>query len=290
MKLALQGLMLTLLMAMTAQAYQPDQQVYGGGLFSEYYTVSDPESGISQNSLKMNQKVMPQDVAAIFWELVDEGYQGAVKLYSLISFDLQKNPYGDVQEPYNRQKHFGTWVTGVLPEKECRNMRAFILERDSQLAVTYSRNGCTVATGLWHDPYTDREYRAASDLQIDHVVPLKNAYLAGADKWSRQKRCLYTNFRGNNFHLLAVLGAENGKKGDRSPDSYMPPNRQYSCEYLANWLKIKAIWKLGITPPEKAAALRIAKENHCPPRELSFSSADLARQRRLIDSGMNQCR
>jgi hypothetical protein len=146
-----------------------------------------------------------------------------------------------------------------------------------------------VKSGTWDDPYTGRTYTSADDIQIDHFVPLKNAYMSGADKWTKKQRCLYANFMGNKFHLLSVFGKENMKKSDRGPEGYMPPNNSYQCQYVAQWLKVKMIWNLGLTPPEKAAIENLAQSNHCTATELAYTQNDLDKQRRFIADNKDLC-
>ena len=101
--------------------------------------------------------------------------------------------------PYKRDVQYGSWLKD---DTSCLNTRAKVLVRDSAHPVTFTPNGCNVTTGDWNDPYTGRLHTSANDIQIDHVVALKNAYMTGAHEWNFKKRCLYANFLGNNFHLL----------------------------------------------------------------------------------------
>ncbi len=162
---------------------------------------------------------------------------------------------------YNRVEMFGGWVNENAPD-DCLNTRAEVLMRDatSENVVKFSaQNPCQVAKGEWHDPYSGTTYKLAKAVQIDHVVPLKNAYRSGAYGWTKDRRCHYANYLGEENHLLAVSGHENMSKGDAAPDRYLPPNEDYVCEYLHNWLKIKATWSLGFSEAE-ATAVRDAIE------------------------------
>lgn len=211
-----------------------------------------------------------------------------VTVYSLIDFDFHNEKFGDVSEPYNRMKHFGTWVRDSR-DATCYDTRTKVLIRDSSVPVGFRRNKCTVQSGRWVDPYGGREYTDSTSMQIDHFVPLKNAYLSGASKWNSAKRCLYANFLGNPFHLLAVYGPENNSKGDKTPEGYMPDNRSYQCQYLSQWLKVKFIWSLALTPSEKDKVLALIRDNHCTTTELSFSATELTEQRRFIADNMTLC-
>lgn len=203
-------------------------------------------------------------------------------MLSLLNWILHTDSSNLPFEKYNRTHHFGRWIND--PEDDtCFNTRAKVLIRDSEIPVSFKeKNHCVVDRGDWAEPYVGTEITSSGEIQIDHMVPLKNAYISGAWKWDYQARCLYANFMGNRFHLLSVNGRENMRKGDKAPDRYLPPNINYRCEYLENWLKIKLIWRLSMTRSEVEAIHHILEEHECDPRNFVFSFSDLADQRRLI--------
>lgn len=190
--------------------------------------------------------------------------------------------------PYNRSTHFGGWLRDATADS-CLNTRGKVLVRDSTTTVTYTPNGCTVEKGHWDDPYTARPHAVAKDIQIDHVVALKNAYMTGAHEWDFKKRCLYANYLGNNFHLLAVNGIENTNKSDFSPSGYVPPNKAYACQFIKEWLHIKLIWALRMTPKETNAIVKIANDNNCDPQSFVISSASVKEQRNYMADHANLC-
>lgn len=206
---------------------------------------------------------------------------------NLLNFLHVTNVLPYPSEPYNRKVHFGEWIRD--PDGTCMNTRGKVLVRDTQKTVTYNPNGCTVNKGEWFDPYTAKTFVLASEIQIDHMVPLKNAYMTGAHEWNYKKRCLYANFLGNDFHLLAVKGSENLHKSDNSPSGYMPPNSKYKCQYLKDWLEIKAIWKLRITPKEATAIQNIYKNESCASKEFLVANAEIKDQRKYMEENANLC-
>jgi hypothetical protein len=166
---------------------------------------------------------------------------------------------------YNRVEMFGGWVNENAPEN-CLNTRAEVLMRDATSTDKIkfsSQNPCQVFKGEWNDPYSGKTYKLAKAVQIDHVVPLKNAYKSGAYQWTKDRRCHYANYLREDNHLLAVSGHENMSKGDAGPERYLPPNEEYICEYVHNWLKIKATWSLGFTPNEALAVLETLEAHQC---------------------------
>ncbi|MCC2680377.1 MAG: hypothetical protein K0R29_2953 [Pseudobdellovibrio sp.] len=204
----------------------------------------------------------------------------------LLRFEDINQTFPRPAEPYKRDVQYGSW----LKDKDsCLNTRAKVLQRDSSTNVTFLPNGCTVDAGSWDDPYTGKLHEKAKDIQIDHVVALKNSYMTGGHEWSSAKRCLYANYMGNNFHLLSVNGPENLKKGDTTPSQYVPPNKAYTCEFLKNWLSIKTIWALRITPKEGDAIQKIAAENNCEKSKMQMSQDYLESQKRYIEENMDLC-
>lgn len=278
--------MLTLLWVIASAASIQAQEisVSGNPHFDDYYTVNE--------SLDLNKPPLvslnPADVVKEVWNSTSDFQSLKERVYSLIDFDHHDEQYGNVIEPYNRKKHFGGWIVDHR-DGGCLNTRGKILIRDSSVEVTLSNNGCTVISGHWTDPYEGRDYTEARDIQIDHFVPLKNAYISGADKWSPNKRCLYANFMGNNFHLLAVAGTENNRKSDKTPEGYMPPDKGYQCQYLAQWLKVKFIWSLELAPPEKEAVVEFIQANHCELSQMTFSEQELNEQRRFMADHIDLC-
>lgn len=223
-----------------------------------------------------------------FAELTDRAAKKIVEL-SLLDWEHHTKDLPQPTKPYNRLKQYGPWADDHK-DGTCHNTRAKALIRASESEVDFSRSGCTVLRGKWQDPYSNRQYTDAMDLQIDHVVPLKNSYISGGWKWDANKRCLYANFLENEFHLLVVNGNDNMQKGDRTPEKYMPPNKAFACEYLADWLKIKLIWNLAMTPSEGRAISELAKENNCDEAALTMRVQDLHKQRQRILDNMQLCR
>ncbi len=162
--------------------------------------------------------------------------------------------------PYDRSL-YRHWVD---TDRDCQNTKAEVLIRDDDDHVVQFKTArrCKVVAGTWYDPYTGQTFHQASQVDIDHVVPLKNAHLSGAWTWDRARRKKYANYLGYRNHLLAVSAREKRKKGAKGPDLYLPPNRAFRCEYVHSWLEIKKRWKLGIPKAELRAIKNVLKA--CP--------------------------
>jgi hypothetical protein len=273
------------LVSFSVSAASPDSNT--DTRYDHFFTV-DETSGVihTQNEAPFLDPVQAtQEILAQHFDSLEEL---KATIISLLSFELHNQTYGDVNEPYKRDKHYGSWIRDSN-SGSCYNTRGKVLARDSKVPVSSSGSACTVSNGQWSDPYAGGQYTSAADIEIDHFVPLKNSYVSGAYQWDYQKRCLYANYMGNNFHLLAVYKSENRSKSDRGPDGYMPKNRAYRCQYLAQWLKVKLIWDLGLTPPEKDSVMSFVKAENCALQDFTFTAQDLENQRSFIANNMNLC-
>ena len=119
---------------------------------------------------------------------------------------------------------------------------------------------CMVMSGVLKDPYSGDRIRfvrgpvTSLDVQIDHVVPLANAWQTGASYWAPAKRERFANDRRN---LLAVRGDLNMQKSDGDAATWLPPRKAFRCEYVAIQVLTKQRYGLWVTPAEKAAMQRI---------------------------------
>ncbi|MGH7510305.1 MAG: GmrSD restriction endonuclease domain-containing protein [Gemmatimonadales bacterium] len=152
--------------------------------------------------------------------------------------------------PYDRDRHFGGWTDH---DADCQDTRAEVLVRDSDGGTVADARGCRIRQGRWPDPYSDEVLTAAADVDIDHFVPLKNAYESGAWRWSYPRRAAYANYLQDSRHLLAVKDRLNQSKGDRGPDRWLPPSQPYLCTYVREWVRLKDKWRLVISAGERRA-------------------------------------
>lgn len=209
--------------------------------------------------------------------------------FNLLKWESSNRPLPIPNEPYNRDKHFGGWIDDIR-DNNCLDTRGEILLRTSRAPVTYAdAKGCIIATGEWLDPYTNKVFKSARDIQIDHFVPLKQAYTTGAWTWNAKTRCLYANYLFNQFQLLAVSGPQNQTKSDHAPDEYMPPNKTIWCAYLANWLKVKFIWNLVLTPPEAKGISDLFKTANCNAKDFQMSLNEIQTHRNTMKANALYC-
>jgi hypothetical protein len=130
------------------------------------------------------------------------------------------------------------------------NTRETVLKRDGTGVVTDS--SCAATSGSWYSPYDGATWSAASDVDIDHMIPLANAWRTGASSWTTTKRSQFANDL-TNPQLIAVTDNVNQSKGDQSPATWKPPRTAYWCTYAKMWVHVKYRYFLTINTTEKSA-------------------------------------
>ncbi len=130
------------------------------------------------------------------------------------------------------------------------NTRDLVLKRQGQGVVATAP--CKITHGTWLSPYDNRTYTDPQKVDVDHVVPLANAWRSGANGWTETRR---QDFANDLTHpqLLAVAVAQNRAKGDQDPSQWKPPNHDYWCRYAEDWIAVKHFWALTVTAAEKTA-------------------------------------
>ncbi|MET8077564.1 HNH endonuclease family protein [Streptomyces sp. NPDC005303] len=141
---------------------------------------------------------------------------------------------------------FPTWIT---ISGTC-NTREYILKRDGSNVVTDS--ACAATSGSWYSPYDGATWTAASDLDIDHLVPLAEAWDSGASAWTTARRQSFAN-DVTRPQLLAVTDNVNQSKGDQDPATWMPSLTSYRCTYVRAWVQVKYYYGLSVDSAEKSA-------------------------------------
>lgn len=150
---------------------------------------------------------------------------------------------------YDRNAYFGQWIDA---DKDCQNTRAEVLIKESTVSTvtfTTARN-CTLATGTWVSRFDGLTHTKASDVQIDHHVPVHEAWGSGAKGWTQTQRVAFYNDLYAPT-LNAMTSSMNSSKQARDPAEWLPPKNR--CTYAIWWVQVKYRWKLSIDPAEKAA-------------------------------------
>ncbi|AWW39811.1 MULTISPECIES: HNH endonuclease family protein [Streptomyces] len=146
---------------------------------------------------------------------------------------------------YNRDL-FPHWIT---VSGSC-NTRETVLKRDGSNVVTDS--ACAATSGSWYSPYDGATWSAAADVDIDHLVPLAEAWDSGAGSWTTSRRQSFANDL-TRPQLLAVTDNVNQAKGDQDPATWMPSRTAYRCTYVRAWVQVKYYYGLSVDSTEKNA-------------------------------------
>ena len=128
--------------------------------------------------------------------------------------------------------------------------RQQVLKRDSISLPQVDPFKCKVIEGDWVSPYDGALWTDPLDLDIDHVVALKETWDSGAWSWTTPQRQLYANDTSDSRTLLAVTDNVNQSKGDKDPSNWLPPLESYLCTYIGDWISIKARWGLSMDKSE----------------------------------------
>ncbi|MER5207966.1 HNH endonuclease family protein [Streptomyces sp. NPDC002825] len=141
---------------------------------------------------------------------------------------------------------FPHWIT----QSGTCNTRETVLKRDGVNVVTDSN--CAAISGSWYSEYDGATWTLASDLDIDHMVPLAEAWRSGANSWTTAHRQAFANDL-TRPQLIAVTDNVNQAKGDQDPATWLPPVTSYRCTYVRAWVQVKYYWNLSVDSAEKSA-------------------------------------
>ncbi|MFD9791238.1 HNH endonuclease family protein [Streptomyces sp. NPDC059070] len=161
---------------------------------------------------------------------------------------MPATPQGS-SDGYSRAK-FPHWIT----QSGTCNTREVVLKRDGTNVVTDS--SCASVSGSWYSEYDGATWTAASDLDIDHVVPLAEAWRSGASAWTTAQRQAFANDL-THPQLIAVTDNVNQAKGDKDPAQWLPPRTAYRCTYARMWVDVKHYYNLTVDSAEKTALQNI---------------------------------
>ena len=138
---------------------------------------------------------------------------------------------------YNRSL-FKHWIDD---DKDGCDTRAEVLIEEAIVKPKIGKK-CALTGGKWISPYDAKTREKASDLDIDHLVPLAEAWRSGAWAWSASKRQAYANDLDESRALIAVSLGLNRSKGDKDVSAWLPPKGV--CTYVENWITVKVKWSL----------------------------------------------
>ncbi|WP_406387518.1 HNH endonuclease family protein [Streptomyces sp. NBC_00887] len=176
--------------------------------------------------------------------------EGALSLADAIA----KIPAGTEKRDGYERDSFNHWVDE--DDDGCETRAEVLLEE----ATTKPQQGdrCVLTGGVWMSYYDGAEITEARKLDIDHMIPLAEAWDSGAFGWSADRREAFANDLGAERSLVAVTAKTNRSKSDRDPASWLPPAEATHCQYAADWTATKLRWGLNADDKERAALVKLA--------------------------------
>jgi hypothetical protein len=159
----------------------------------------------------------------------------------------------EVRTGYNRDL-FPHWIDA---DRDGCNSRYEVLIAEATTAPTVG-SGCSLSGGRWYSYYNNASYTLTSDLDIDHMVPLAEAWDSGARNWTTSRRQSFANDLGDSRPLAAVKDTVNQAKGDKDPAEWMPPYSGATCRYVQEWVATKKRWGLTVDTAEKNRLVTLA--------------------------------
>lgn len=149
-----------------------------------------------------------------------------------------------------------------------------ILSRDlTNIIYRSGTNNCVVQSGLFYDPYTDTNFEfikstGGSTIEIDHVVSLSDSWQKGSQQWDAQTRKQFAN---DPLNLVATSRSVNRAKSDSDAASWLPPNKQIRCAFIARQVAVKSAYQLWVTKAEFDVMKHIL--SLCPDQPVANSSS-----------------
>ena len=152
------------------------------------------------------------------------------------------------QIPYDIKKYQRSeWSHWSDPDKDCQNTRQEILISRSKAKVKLNKKGCTVISGEWADYYYPEKHVLSKNVDIDHLIPLKHAHEVGGANWDKEKKERFANDPEN---LVITNKSYNRKKGAKTIAEWLLINKDRTCQYLQDWIRIKKKYHLILTKEE----------------------------------------
>lgn len=155
--------------------------------------------------------------------------------------------------PYRRDAFGSGWdydgATGC-------NTRELVLAQESGPGLVVD-DRCKPLTGSWVSLYDGLATADPADLEIDHLVPLAEAWRTGAAWWTDDRRRAFANDLDDPATLVAVSSHSNRSKQDSTPAGWLPTDPEGRCSFVADWVRVKYRWGLTVAPDEKVAIVQV---------------------------------
>ncbi|MFE7037219.1 HNH endonuclease family protein [Streptomyces sp. NPDC057621] len=157
------------------------------------------------------------------------------------------------RDGYQRSR-FRHWTDA---DRDGCSTRAEVLIAESRTEPAVAA-GCRITAGEWYSFYDGITLTAPGGLDIDHMVPLAEAWDSGAFAWTAMRREAYANDLDADRSLVAVTARSNRSKSDQDPADWLPPLADARCAYAVAWVATKLRWQLSADDHERAALAELA--------------------------------
>ncbi len=156
----------------------------------------------------------------------------------------------------------GLYLHWTDEDRDCQNTRNESLVGAATGEVDFlDAEECRVGDGLWEDPYTGLSFDNPIYMDIDHMVPLKEAHESGAWAWTKEERRAFSNQLSPVGQLFPVQASANRQKGAKDPGEWLPSNQDWWEDYARAWIDVKNDWGLTADSVELAALEEILGED-----------------------------
>ncbi|MEU9083352.1 HNH endonuclease family protein [Streptomyces sp. NPDC048357] len=172
------------------------------------------------------------------------------------------------REGYRREL-FRHWNAGENASDGCDTRREVLIAEAVEPPTVGPR--CTLTGGSWWSYYDEQTVNSANSLDIDHMVPLAEAWDSGASGWTPARREAYANDQQQASSLVAVTARSNRQKADQDPFEWLPPASDALCRYASEWTATKLRWQLAVDQDEQDRLYDIAAG--CGGTDVEFTPA-----------------
>ncbi|MFF5977889.1 HNH endonuclease family protein [Streptomyces olindensis] len=164
---------------------------------------------------------------------------------------------------------FRYWNAGANPDDGCDTRNEVLIAEAVEPPATDP--GCKLKGGTWSSYYDARQVTSAAAMDVDHMVPLPEAWDSGASQWTAARREAYANDLGDPRALVAVSAAAHRSKADQDPAQWLPSNTKATCRYIVEWTAVKLRWSLTADTDERESLARLAEA--CPDATVTYTPA-----------------
>jgi len=169
------------------------------------------------------------------------------------ALDLPLTVAADQLSGYERSL-FKHWIDA--DKDRCDTRREVLIQE--AVVIPKLSSGCVLNGGKWISAYDALATTDYSTLDIDHMIPLSEAWRSGAWKWSAAQREAFANDLTDPRVLIAVTASLNRQKGDQDPSTWLPPENK--CTYVSNWIAVKVRYSLTVDPSEANALTSLVSQ------------------------------